>query len=42
MRHPDRGKKIPIPIHGGRDIPVGTLRVILREAGIFPVEWEKL
>jgi len=42
MRHPDNGKKIPIPIHGGRDIPVGTLRAILREAEISPVEWEKL
>ena len=42
MRHPDSGKKIPIPIHGGRDIPVGTLRAILREAEISPVVWEKL
>ncbi len=42
MRHPDSGKKIPIPIHGGRDIPAGTLRAILREAEISPVEWEKL
>jgi predicted RNA binding protein YcfA (HicA-like mRNA interferase family) len=42
MRHPDSRTKIPIPIHGGKDIPVGTLRAMLREAGISTVEWEKL
>ena len=42
MRHPDSRKKIPIPAHGGMDIPIGTLRAILREAEISPVEWEKL
>jgi predicted RNA binding protein YcfA (HicA-like mRNA interferase family) len=42
MRHPDSRKKIPIPTHGGRDIPIGTLRAILRESEISPVEWEKL
>jgi len=42
MRHPETGRKIPIPVHGSRDIPVGTLRAILREAGISSEEWEKL
>jgi predicted RNA binding protein YcfA (HicA-like mRNA interferase family) len=36
------GTKIPIPIHGGKDISVGTLKAMLREAGISTVEWEKL
>ncbi len=42
MRHPETGKKISIPVHGARDIPVGTLRAILRRAQISPTEWQEL
>jgi len=42
MRHPETRRKISIPVHGGRDIPIGTLRAILRRAGISVEEWRKL
>jgi predicted RNA binding protein YcfA (HicA-like mRNA interferase family) len=42
MRHPQTGKKISIPVHGARDVPVGTLRAILRRAEISVKEWEEL
>jgi len=42
MRHPETGRKISIPVHGGRDIPISTLRAILRRAGISVEEWRKL
>jgi len=42
MRHPETKKKISVPVHGGKDIPVGTLRAIIREAGISTEEWENL
>jgi len=42
MRHPQTRKKISIPVHGARDIPVGTLRAIIRRAEIHIEEWEGL
>jgi len=42
MRHPQTGMKISVPIHKGKDIPVGTLKAILRQAGISVKEWSKL
>jgi len=42
MRHPQTGMKISVPIHKGRDIPVGTLRAILPQLGISVEEWSKL
>ena len=42
MRHPETKQKISIPMHKGQDIPVGTLRAILRQAGIAVDEWLKL
>jgi len=42
MRHPQTGMKISVPIHKGRDIPVGTLRAILRHLDISVEEWSKL
>jgi predicted RNA binding protein YcfA (HicA-like mRNA interferase family) len=32
--HPDTGRRITVPYHGGRIIPAGTLANILREAEI--------
>jgi predicted RNA binding protein YcfA (HicA-like mRNA interferase family) len=42
MRYPETRKKISIPVHGARDIPVGTLRAILRRAEISVEKWEEL
>ena len=42
MRHPTTRKKISIPWHQGRDIPVGTLRAILRQVEVSPEEWLEL
>jgi len=42
MRHPTTRLKIPVPMHQGRDMPVGTLRAILRQASISVDEWLEL
>lgn len=42
MRHPATRRKIPVPYHKGRDIPKGTIREIIKEAGITIKEWDKL
>jgi predicted RNA binding protein YcfA (HicA-like mRNA interferase family) len=42
VRHPETRVKIPIPVHKGRDIPVGTLRTIIRLAGSTVQEWKEL
>lgn len=42
MRHPNSKLKIPVPIHQGRDLPTGTLRAILRQAGISVEQWLEL
>lgn len=34
-KHPD-GRRVVIPIHSGQDIPTGTLRAILKDAGVEP------
>ena len=39
MVHPQTGKVIPVPIHGGKDVSVGVIRAIIRELGITPEEW---
>ena len=42
MRHPQTRLKLPVPVHQGRDIPIGTLRAIIREAGKSIEEWLEL
>lgn len=42
MVHRETRKIIPIPIHGGKDISVGLIRIIIRELGITPEEWLEL
>jgi len=42
MRHREHGLKITVPGHGGRDIPVGTMRAIIRAAGSAPEVWSRL
>lgn len=39
MRHPQKHLKIPVAVHGNRDIPVGTLAAIIKAAGISVEEW---
>ena len=34
FRHPDKGLVVTVPGHPGKDIPVGTLKAILRSAGL--------
>ena len=34
LRHSGSGRKITVPVHGGEDLRPGTLRGILREAGL--------
>lgn len=38
LRHPDRPGLVVVPIHGNRDLPLGTLRSILRQAGMSAEE----
>ncbi|GLZ14696.1 addiction module toxin, HicA family protein [Actinomadura sp. NBRC 104425] len=33
MSHPD-GRHVTVPVHRGRDMPRGTLRAIIRDAGM--------
>ena len=42
MRHPETRIKVSIPVHHGRDIPIGTLRAILRQTGIDVEKWLRL
>ncbi|MGB0383889.1 MAG: type II toxin-antitoxin system HicA family toxin [Ardenticatenaceae bacterium] len=42
MRHPQTRIKIPVPVHKGRDIPRGTVRAIIRQAGVSLKEWHSL
>lgn len=35
-------RTVTIPVHFGRDIPKGTLRAIIREAGLSVEEFNKL
>ncbi len=42
MRHPKTKVKIPIPVHGSRDMPIGTLRAIIKQAGSTNEEWLSL
>ncbi|MGH8508706.1 MAG: type II toxin-antitoxin system HicA family toxin [Gammaproteobacteria bacterium] len=40
MRHPD-GRGTVVPNHGGRDIKLGVLRAIIRQAGLTVGEFLK-
>jgi len=42
VRKPRTGPIVPVPVHGSRTLPVGTLRSILRLAGLTPEEFEEL
>ncbi len=38
LRRPGAGPLVPVPVHGTRDMPLGTLRSILRLASLTPDE----
>lgn len=42
MVHDKTGHLIPVPMHQEKDIAVGLIREIIREAGITPEEWLRL
>jgi len=42
MVHHASHKVIPVPSHGNKDVGVGLLRKIVRDAGISVDEWQKL
>lgn len=42
MVHYAKKKVIPIPTHGNKDVGVGLLRKIIREADTTIEEWQKL
>ena len=42
MIHPQTGKIIPVPAHGGKDVSVGLIRAIIAEVGIPREEWINL
>jgi len=39
MVHPESGQIIPIPVHGNKDISVGLIREIIKQAGITRDGW---
>jgi predicted RNA binding protein YcfA (HicA-like mRNA interferase family) len=39
MRHLDKPGVVPVPYHGNRDIKVGVLRSIIRQAGMTVAEF---
>ena len=42
MRRASDGKRVTVPIHQGRTVPVGTLRAILRDADVSVDEFLEL
>jgi predicted RNA binding protein YcfA (HicA-like mRNA interferase family) len=42
LRHPETGRTATIPDHGAHDLPVGTLRDIIRDAGLSVEEFRRL
>lgn len=42
LRRESDGKRVTVPIHKGRTVPIGTLRSILRDADITVEEFREL
>ena len=36
------GRSVIVPLHGGRDVPRGTIGSILRQAGLTPAAFREL
>ena len=42
LRRASDGRRVTVPVHKGRTVPLGTLRAILRDAGISVEEFRDL
>ena len=42
LRRESDGKRVTVPVHKGRVVPIGTLRAILRDADISIDEFREL
>ena len=42
LRRQSDGKRVTVPVHKGRIVPIGTLQAILRDAGISNEEFREL
>ena len=42
MRHASSGRTVPVPVHSGQELPPGTLRRIIRDAGLTVEEFRRL
>ena len=42
LRRPEGGPRVTVPVHGGQDVPPGTLRSILRQAGLTVEQFQAL
>lgn len=42
LKHPQTGRVTYLHLHGRREIPLGTLRAILRQAGLTVEEFNRL
>jgi predicted RNA binding protein YcfA (HicA-like mRNA interferase family) len=42
MRRASDGKRVTVPVHKGRTVPIGTLRAILRDADVSVDEFCEL
>jgi predicted RNA binding protein YcfA (HicA-like mRNA interferase family) len=41
LRHPD-GRATTVPVHAGKDVPMGTLRDVLRDVGLAAEDLRRL
>lgn len=42
LRRSDTPGLVVVPVHGNRDLPLGTLRAVLRQAGLTAEELQRL
>jgi len=38
LKHPEKKGKVTVPVHGGKTLPIGTIKSILKQAGIEDAE----
>ena len=42
LRHPETNRRATVPCHSGRDLRAGTLRAVIRDAGLTVEEFRRL
>jgi predicted RNA binding protein YcfA (HicA-like mRNA interferase family) len=42
LRHPATGRTVSAPAHGSQDLPPGTMRTIIADAGLSVEQFRKL